>query len=205
MYQALVIGNGESRRSLNINDLRSDHTLIGCNAIHRDTLVDYLVCCDRRMVEECIENPMVRGTTVYVRDDWWRYYFKIRKHKNTKTVPALPYQGEKKQDQPVHWGSGPYAVLLGATLGFKKIKLLGFDLYPINHNKVNNMYKDTENYAKKEAQAVDYSFWVYQIDKVFKYFPDIEFYIFNKNEWEMPNSWKNKNNVHFKNISSIND
>ena len=204
MNQAFVIGNGESRRNTNISNLKSDHILIGCNAIHRDHTMDHLICCDRRMAEEAINNPDNSKTNIYVRDDWWRYYFKIRKHKKTKTLPELPYQGERKQDQPLHWGSGCYAVLVAADLGFEEIKLLGFDLYPTRSNKVNNIYKGTENYSKKDSNGVDYSFWKYQIEKVFHYYPYINFTIVNELGWEMPNTWKNHNNVQFENISNYN-
>lgn len=203
MSKALVIGNGESRRSINLSQFKSDYTLIGCNAIHRDISVDHLVCCDRRMVEESINNPSIKNTQVYVRDDWWRYYFKIRKHKNIQTVPNLPYLGDYKQDQPIHWGSGCYAVLVAATLGINTIKILGFDLYSIN-DKVNNIYKGTANYAKKDSQPVDPSFWIYQIAKVFQYYPDQEFVIINDASWTIPKIW-NRNNVRFENISQYKD
>ena len=205
MYQALVIGNGESRRGINLKNFQPDYTIIGCNALHRNFIADHLICCDRRMAEEATENPDNKDTVIYVRDDWWRYYFKIRKHKNTKTLPDLPYTGERKQDQPLHWGSGCYAVLVAATLGFKDIKLLGFDLYPTLKNKVNNIYKGTDNYSKEDSNGVDYSFWVYQIEKVFRYFPESNFTILNDLDWTMPSIWKSKNNVHFENISTYKD
>lgn len=204
MNQAFVFGNGESRRNTDISKIKSQGTLIGCNAIHRDHKMDHLICCDRRMAEEAINNPNNSETNIYVRDDWWRYYFKIRKHKKTRTLPELPYQGERKQDQPLHWGSGCYAVLVAANLGFKEIKLLGFDLYPTRSNKVNNIYKGTENYSKKDSQGVDYSFWVYQIAKVFQYYPDQQFVIVNDSSWDIPKEWK-RNNVHFENIFNYKD
>lgn len=199
MKEALVIGNGESRRNIDLSQF-SDKTLIGCNAIHRDLTVDHLICCDRRMAEESTNNPETQNTIIYVRDDWWRYYFKIRKHKNVKIVPELPYTSTLKQDQPLHWGSGCYAVLLAAQLKFDVINLIGFDLYSIN-DKVNNIYKGTNNYAKKETRAVDYSFWIYQIEKVFQYYPEQKFIIVNNSSWVMPPSWGSKKNVQFENIS----
>lgn len=195
---ALVIGNGESRRDVDIPPLRNDHTLIGCNAIHRDLTVDHLICCDRRMVDEAILNDRNADTLIYVRESWYHYFRKIKKNKNIRTVPDLPYQGTQKQDQPEHWGSGCYATLVAATLGFKEINLLGFDLYPSN-NKVNNLYKGTDNYAVADAKSVDYSYWVYQLSKIFQSYPDITFVIHNKNGWEMPPQWQ-QNNVKFQEI-----
>lgn len=153
------------------------------------------------MVEEATNNPTTVDTTIHVREDWFKYYRKIQKRKNVRQVPVLPYRGERKQDQPEHWGSGGYAVLVAASLGFNNIGLIGFDLYSYN-NKVNNIYKGTNNYSKTESQSVDHSFWVYQIAKIFTYYPDLQFTIYNRAGWEMPGDWQQKN-VRFENIEQL--
>jgi hypothetical protein len=91
--------------------------------------------------------------------------------------------------------------LVAARLGFDNITLVGFDLYSKN-NKVNNVYKDTENYSTADKQAVDYSYWVYQISKVFQSFPNISFTVINDPDWEMPKEWQ-QSNVQFNNIEQI--
>jgi hypothetical protein len=201
VYSAVVIGNGESRRSIDIESLKINNVLIGCNAVHRDIVVDHLVCCDRRMVEEAIDNPMTEHTEVYVREDWFKYYRKTQKRKNISTVPDLPYQGEQRPDRPEHWGSGGYALLVAAQLGFDDVTLVGFDLYSKN-DKVNNVYKDTVNYSAANKPSVDYSYWVYQISKVFQSFPNIVFTVVNNIGWEMPKEWQQPN-VHFTTIEQI--
>ena len=90
-------------------------------------------------------------------------------------------------DDPFHWGSGPYAILLGAKL-HSIINIIGFDLYGDN-DKVNNIYKGTEGYSSSDSHAVDYSYWVYQIAKVFEWFPHKTFRIYNKKDWKMPKEW----------------
>jgi hypothetical protein len=192
MSQALVIGNGESRRSVDLNILKSKYTLIGCNALHRDITVDHLICCDRRMADEAVNNSDTKQTIIYVRSSWFHYFRKILKNKNIREVPQLPYSGEMKRDQPDHWGSGGYAVLLAASLEFKQVDILGFDLYPINE-KVNNIYKGTPNYARIDGQSVDYSYWVYQISQIFFYYPNTKFRIINHKDWQMPGSWGQPN------------
>ena len=201
MSSAVVIGNGESRRSIDIESLKINNVLVGCNAVHRDIVVDYLVCCDRRMVEEALANPMTEHTEVYVREDWFKYYRKIQKRKNISTVPNLPYQGEQRPDRPEHWGSGGYALLVAAQLGFDNITLVGFDLYSKN-DKVNNVYKDTINYSAANNQPVDYSYWVYQISKVFQNYPNILFTVVNDLDWKMPKEWQQPN-VQFTTIEQI--
>ena len=195
MSQAVVVGNGESRRGVNLESYRSPPALIGCNGIHRDIKVDHLICCDRRMVAEAIVNPDINDTLIYVRDSWYHYFRKILKNKRIQHLPPIPVIGELKRDQPDHWGSGCYAILLAAHLGFKKITLVGFDLYP-THDRVNNLYKGTPNYAKTDAQAVDYSYWVYHTELIFKHYPQCEFTVINHAAWNMPKEWQ-KNNVKF--------
>lgn len=192
MSASLVIGNGESRKDVNIRAFSKDYISIGCNAIHRETVTDHLVCCDRRMVEEAVVSENTTTTSIYVRPDWFHYFRKIRKDKRIVQVPNLPYTGTNRQDQPLQWGSGPYAVLLGANVG-SSIMMFGFDLYSSN-DKINNIYKGTENYRPTESAPVDPSYWIYQIAKVFKHFPHKEFIIWNKQDWKLPREW-NKPNV----------
>jgi hypothetical protein len=195
MPRAVVVGNGESRKHIDLESYRSEYTLIGCNALHRDISVDHLVCCDRRMVDEAIINPNISDTMIYVRESWYHFFRKILKNKRIQHLPPIPLVGDTKRDQPDHWGSGCYAILLAAYLGFNKITLIGFDLYP-TQNRVNNIYKGTSNYAKADAQAVDYSYWVYQTAMVFRQYPNVEFTVVNYANWSMPKEWQ-KNNVKF--------
>lgn len=195
MLKAVVIGNGESRRNINLETYRSAYSLIGCNAIHRDLIVDHLICCDRRMADEATNNPQTIDTNIYVRPDWFHYFRKIQKNKNIKLLPELPYKGTTKGDDPVHWGSGGFAVLLAASLGFEEIELVGFDLYPVDHS-VNNVYKGTNNYASATAKPVDPSYWIYQIGQIFKYYPNINFIVRNYQTWSLPTEWQKLNVKH---------
>ena len=199
MSRVLVIGNGESRKSLDLNHFKKDYTTIGCNAIHRDFSVDHLICCDNRMVKEALTNPSL--SRIYTRPRYYQEHRKIAKNKNIFLLPDLPYQGFAKQDDSIHWGSGPYAVLLATTLSPIEIDIIGFDLYS-NNGKVNNCYKGTENYSSKDSQSVDPSYWIYQIRKVFECNPNITFRIYNSIGWKMPREWM-LDNTQFSNISEL--
>ena len=126
----LVIGNGESRIDLDLNSYKN--TKVGCNAIHRDHYVHHLVCCDRRMVLEAQEK--LNYGKIYTRPDWKDQF------KSCGLVPPLPYKGETRPDNPWHWGSGPYALLLGAYLSENTVHIIGFDIGS-ETDKVNNIYK----------------------------------------------------------------
>lgn len=185
---AMVIGNGESRSGIDLSQFYSHYTLFGCNAVHRDFNVDHLVCCDKRMVAEAIENPNV--TNIYTRERYYHDFRKLQKKKQVHLLPTLPYSGSERSDNPIHWGSGPYAVLLAATM-HDHVSLLGFDLYSKN-NKVNNCYKGTQNYSHKDSAAVDPSYWIYQIKKIFDSFPNKQFLVYNK-DWTVPMEWTQSN------------
>ena len=199
MTSALVLGNGQSRLKFTWQELSYDH-LVGCNAIHRDVKVDHLICCDRRMVAEACDNIRNKDVNIYVRHNNFHHFKKIQKNKNIKQLPDIPFIGEYKRDQPDHWGSGPYALLVGSILS-DDIILVGFDLYGIK-DKINNVYAGTENYNKKDSHSVDYSYWVHQIAQVFRYNQNKRYTIINDRLWQMPKEWM-LDNVIFRNFEDV--
>lgn len=199
MSVALVLGNGESRKNVDLNKFSHD-VLIGCNAVYRDITVDHLVCCDKKMVIEAVN---AKVNNIHSRKEWAEKF-------NVIELPNLPFdKTEHRIDQPQHWGSGTYAILLATTLA-NTIILLGFDLYGIetycrpgsitvrkyNSPKVNNIYKNTKNYSTADSLAVDNSYWIYQTAKLFEIFKDHKFIVVNRAEWLMPAEWQ-KLNVEF--------
>jgi hypothetical protein len=183
----VIVGNGESRSSLDLSNLKNTVTLIGCNAIHRDLAVDHLVCCDQRMVKEAVANKSI--SHIYTRPRYFRDFHKILQKDAVNNLPDLPYEGTLKPDQPEHWGSGPYAMLLAAHLKFKSVYMIGFDLYGKNRL-VNNVYKNTNNYLPATKPAVDPAYWIYQGRKVFQCHESVKFKIFNLPEWSLPIEWQ---------------
>ena len=196
----LVIGNGESRSNINLSQVEDKYNIVGCNALHRDLKVNHLVCCDRRMIEESLDSENTINTKIYVREDYVNYYSKLDNRINV--VPSLPYSGENKIDKPINWGSGPYALLVSANLNSDRIIMLGFDLYSKN-DQFNNIYKDTVHYQSKDSKPIDYSYWEYQIEKIFENFPNKKFEIYNTEDWKLPRVW-NYSNVTFEVLATKN-
>jgi len=193
----IVIGNGESRKDIDIKNLPDPK--VGCNALYRDYYTDYLVCVDKRMVKECINAGVnTKGTLIYTRPDWFQQFKTLRIRK----VPELPYVGSDRWDEPFQWGSGPYAVLIGAMYTkLKEVKLIGFDLYSKTNN-INNVYKSTPNYDNETKRPIDPRYWIHQIGMVFCCFPKVKFIIYQDKDWELPKAW-NYPNVKVDNISNI--
>lgn len=176
----IVIGNGESRRDIDLNCIKS--AKIGCNAIHRDCYVEHLVCVDKKTIEEAYAAGLT-DTKIWTRDN----------------LPEPP-QGNQRADHPRHWGSGPYALLLATTMS-DYIHIIGFDLWSSNRL-VNNIYKDTPNYSSANSHAVDPRYWIYQISRIFLTYPDKYFIVYNKADWVLPESWRLAN-VEFKTLDNL--
>ena len=199
---AVVIGNGESRRSIDIQSLTGKILLVGCNALHRDAVVNHLICCDDRMVREAVENPNTASTFIHVREHSYQWFRKVQKRKNIILLPSIPEQEHNRIDQPRNWGSGTYALLVASQqIDIKEIYLLGFDLYG-NDRLVNNLYKNTNNYSSGGSHAIDPSYWIWQTAKVFRLFPNIKYTVVNHTNWKMPAEWQ-QHNVGFLDVENF--
>lgn len=185
MTSAHVIGNGESRKGIDFDQIQD--IKIGCNAAYRDIELNYLVSVDRRMVDEALDNNF--RNPIYTRKDWMNSFIRVS---NVMLLPSLPYNGDLKADDPWHWGSGPHACNLAAKMGFKEIHLWGFDLWG-NGNLVNNVYKGSKNYDPINKNAVDPRFWIYQLGKCFEYYSNVKWIQHQTNDWSFPKEWNFKN------------
>jgi len=183
-----VVGNGESRKSY---ELKSLGYTIGCNAIHREFVCNQIVAVDRRMVNEIVANPLYKNVPVYTRPDWVNHY---TQYPNVSVVPPLPYIGTDRIDDPWHWNTGPFAILVACYMKPKQVNLLGFDMYSAS-KQLNNIYKDTQNYGKATDKPVNHSYWIYHLKKIFDSFPDIEFTHWHNDDWVNPVEWMNIRNL----------
>lgn len=182
----LVIGNGESRKDIQIEKLNLP--TVGCNAIFRDMKVDHLVCCDRRMVREAIRHPNSQQSCIYTRTNWYEEF-------GVFPVPDVPYVGEFRQDDPWHWGTGQYALLVGIQYAVTDhIHIIGFDLFGVE-GYVNNIYKDTKSYDVSSKQPVDPSYWIYQNQKIFEHHPKHLFNYYVEENFPVPEGWQNLPNL----------
>lgn len=187
-----VIGNGESRSKFKLSQING--YIIGCNAIHRDLDCNVFVAVDRKMVYEMLENPNLKSRLIYTRPEWYKEF---NKYKNVHQLPDLPFEINTKADYGFHWNSGPYAIYLAASRRPKNINLLGFDLFSSNGN-LNNIYKNTKNYGKESDKAIEPSFWIYQLGKLFEYYNEIEFIQHQEIHWQSPPEWSRFNNLTIK-------
>ena len=201
---ATVIGNGESRVGFDINTLKTIGMTVGCNAVHRDMQPDYLVCADKKMVHEVLQDKDNKVPyPLYTRPMWLDSF---RQHQFL-AVPDLPYKGKERIDDPFHWGTGQFATLVALKnswrgwLGRKAetVFLLGFDLYGVGEGQKlhNNVYKDTNNYWSTSRHAVPHHYWVYQMSRIFEHFPNTTFFQVNSDGWIIPDEWSQWSNFEY--------
>lgn len=164
---------------------------IGCNAVHRDHVCDAIVAVDRRMVQEITSNTHYKSIPIYTRSNWIDQF---KKFPNVAVLPPLPYKGSARWDDPWHWNSGPFAVLLACQSNPKTVNLVGFDLYGVA-GKVNNLYKNTANYDKDSRSAIDNSHWLHQLKQLFDCFSNIKFVQWQKENWLVPDDWQSSKNL----------
>jgi hypothetical protein len=156
---AFVLGNGQSRLNLNLNELKTQGTIYGCNALYREFEPDFLVAVDTKMVNEIIASGYHKTHSV-----WTNPNKGITSKSNINLFS--PHKG---------WSSGPTALWMACQQKFSHIYVFGFDYQGIE-GKVNNVYADTFNYKKSQDPATFFGNWLSQTEKTVKEYKHINFF-----------------------------
>ena len=189
---AFVLGNGESRKGILIEDLKKHGTVFACNAVYRTETPDFLVAVDPKMMLEIGETDYIKNNQV------WSNY-NVQYQKNQKILDHC-----KWFKPSLGWSSGPTTLRLACEKGFKTIYLLGFDYAGFNNDKkgagkqFNNLFKDTRNYKKSTDEATFYGNWMSQTKRCLQDFKDTKFLRVIPKDWFSPKdlTWnENLNNV----------
>ena len=177
---AFVLGNGESRKGIELNDLKKHGKVFACNGVYRTHQPDFLIAVDPKMVLEIAETEYVVHNKVWSN-------FNAQYSKNQKIMDHVQWFKPS-----LGWSSGPTALRMACEHGFKDIHILGFDYQGLSENekknrfKVNNMFKDTRNYKKGNDEATFFGNWMNQTKKCLKDFPDVKFHRVIPNGWFQP-------------------
>lgn len=180
-----VIGNGESRKSIDLKKLQSYGKTYGCNAIYRDHSPSYLVAVDQPMIDEIIKF-----------NAHYRSQFYIEERKENNRYYGYTNVNHYESNYPGQMDSGTFAALL-ATQNHNQIYMIGFD-YISNNGKTNNIYKDTNNYRAKDqghvGKATMESWYYRQMILCLKY-PNHSFIRVNGNNFTPPIMADNFTNI----------
>ena len=142
---AFVLGNGTSRKSIDLNQLKEHGTVYGCNALYREFEPDYLVAVDTKMVLEINKTGYQHSHTVWTNSN--------------RAFNGM--NGFKFFNPSKGWSSGPTALWLASTHDTQDIYILGFDYQGLD-DKLNNVYADTINYKKSHERATFHGNWLKQ-------------------------------------------
>ena len=174
---AFVLGNGESRRGIEINDLMEKGTVFACNAVYRTHRPHFLIAVDPKMIFEIAETDYPLHNKVWSN-------FNAQYNKNPKILNHINWFKPS-----LGWSSGPTALRMACEHGFKEIYILGFD-YQGHHDgkrfKLNNIFGDTRNYKKRNDEATFYGNWMNQTKRCLKDFPDTKFHRVIPKGWFQP-------------------
>ena len=174
---AFVLGNGESRKGIEINDLKEKGTVFACNAVYRTHRPDFLVAVDPKMIFEIAE------TDYPVHNKVWSN-FNAQYNKHPKILNHINWFKPS-----LGWSSGPTALRMACEHGFKEIYILGFDYQGLNQGKrftLNNIFGDTRNYKKRNDEATFYGNWMNQTKRCLQDFKDVQFHRVIPKGWFKP-------------------
>ena len=186
---AFVLGNGESRKGIDIDDLMQKGTVFACNAVYRTHRPHYLIAVDPKMINEIAESDYMIHNKVWSN-------FNAQYNKNQKILDHCNWFKPS-----LGWSSGPTALRMACEHGFKEIYILGFDYQGIaegqkqNRFKLNNVFGSTRNYKRVNDEATFYGNWLNQTKRCLKDFPDIKFHRVIPRGWFKPKDLEWNNNI----------
>lgn len=159
---SFVVGNGLSRSSINIPQLKLYGTVYGCNALYRDVAPHHLIAVDKKMIIEIVNSGYHKNHSVWTNPN--------KSYENIKELNFFnPSRG---------WSSGPTALRMASEKEPKEIYILGFDFKGAgsDRSKFNNIYADTHNYKQSNETATFHGNWVRQTVDTIKYYSTIKYY-----------------------------
>lgn len=142
MNVACVIGNGPSRKQLDLHCINATMTTYGCNALYRDFMPDYLICMDKQMVDEILNNKVQYSTKFYTTET---HNFDHMTVDSSECINWLKNM-VKRLD------SGNNALELALDNKHDVIYIIGFDYNSTSHS-LPNVYHGTKNYAPSMANV----------------------------------------------------
>lgn len=176
--KAFVLGNGQTRLELDLNELTDKGKVFGCNNLYKDYTPDVLVATDKPIAYRIQKSGYSKEHVFYTRE------------------PLQLHGGHKIMK---NWGysSGPVALTLAAIDQIPHIYMIGMDLQGIRNNDkknpakrtFNNIYAGMEYYKHKDAEETHFVNWYQQIEQIMKEYQYQKFYHVNPHNGYTPQEW----------------
>jgi hypothetical protein len=168
MNIAFCIGNGSSRKSIDLNKLKNVGPLYGCNSLIETFELDNTIVVDRALLIDLISQGYNKKTNIYTRKRWKNIIDAENLHFLDDPIKVPTH----RWDNEIHWGSGTHALKLAAKNQSQIIVMIGYDLY---------------------NSSVDPACWIYQISKCLEFHQEIQFVQIQNKEWNCPKEWEYDN------------
>lgn len=156
MTTAFVLGNGNSRKQISIEQLKPHGPIYACNAIYREFTPDVLIATDKPIAEEIQQSGYALKNRFYTR-------------RPLENLGALTLDKRYRG-----FSSGPNAVAQCCMDGFVKIYMLGFDLGGTN-GQFNNVYANTQFYKKSQDPPTFAGNWINQLAQIAEEYSNRQF------------------------------
>jgi hypothetical protein len=192
-HYGFVIGNGSSRKDLNIEQLMDYGLLFGCNWFFKEEFRPHVLVAS----DEPMTRTILKSYSQYPKSNWFYTWY------------PKPGSGAKKATTPEKFAAGPMATHLAAYhFESPKIFLIGMDFFGFgskdknDNGLMNNLYEGMKHYAKiPESETVKngaptYRNWQRRYQWIISRFSDTEFYHVNPFEGKSPEKIRGFSNFH---------
>ena len=161
-----VIGNGTSRKDLDIKQLMDYGIFYACNWFFKEEFRPHVLVCS----DEPITKTILKTYQQYPRTNWMYTWF------------PKPGSGAKKPSIPEKFAAGPMATAVAAEHHkCEKVFLIGMDFFGFGsedkdkNGQLNNLYAGKKHYRKDEdGPAPTYRNWQRRYQWILQNYPDTE-------------------------------
>lgn len=168
MNIAFCIGNGPSIKKIQFSELKEVGPTYGCNQLIEKVDLDNTIIVDRNLLIDLISRGFNKKSNIYTRKRWQS----LIEADNVYFLSEPIKNPSEKFDKEIHWGSGTHALNLAASKNPDIILMLGYDLY---------------------NSKLDPACWIYQINKCFEKYPEVQFVQIQDKKWKSPKLWTAEN------------
>ena len=160
-----MIGNGPSRKELDLHCINATMHTYGCNVLYRDFMPNYLISMDWPIVLEILENDIHHRTNFYTQDNANFNHVSSEKKERINWLKNMA----RRLD------SGNSALEVALDHEYEIIYMIGFDYN--TDDKLPNVYHGTKNYARNSTVPAAESMareWQQRLRNLIKQYPDTQ-------------------------------
>lgn len=137
MTTAVIIGNGKSRKDINLNELKTLGPTYGANALYRDFKADWLVAIDDKIIGEVLESTFPKDRFIVPPE-----------HEQYEPSEYTPYRRREN--------AGMVAMREAIKHGNKSLYCVGFDfLFDDIEMNMGNVYDGTFAYGPETRASLE--------------------------------------------------